>query len=144
MAAHARVVIKSQHWQTQNRMPPPVAPGIFVKQRSQSDPKLLPMRSRNAEETNGKGGLRHPGPPPSLSVAHKVLGPMGNPGQLTGIELRLQEVLTRVPAWPPSRIRAQAAINTLVEVARLPSTVAPILKLIAEEASSAILVPQRS
>ena len=69
---------------------------------------------------------------------------MGNPGQLTGIELRLQEVLTRVPAWPPSRIRAQAAINTLIEVARLPSTIAPILKLVAEEASSAILVPQRT
>ena len=120
-----------------------MAPGIFVKQRSQSDGKLLPMRLRDADETGGKEAMRHPGPP-SLSTSKQVLGPMGNPGQLTGIELRLREVLTMIPAWPPNRLRAQAAINTLAEVARMPSTIAPVLKLIVEEASLAILVPPRT
>ena len=59
------------------------------------------------------------------------------------MEVRLREVLVKVPEWPPSRLRAQAAIDALVECAQMLPMYKAVLPLAIEEVEAAIFVPPR-
>ena len=94
----------------------------------------------------GKRRLRHYDMPVSVHAHHgSVAAPDAQPtasnskSAILQVELRLREVLMTTPAWPPSRKRVQAALDTLDEICRVPSKFSGILPLVASELASAIV-----
>ena len=78
-----------------------------------------------------------------VSGSNAVLhGPHAGPS-VFDIELRLQEVLTRAPAWPPCRERVEATLDALTDVSRMPSAISDLVATLIRELKMAIMAPRK-
>ena len=147
--AHAAVVPRSHSWGL-DRLPPVIG--------SASEPQLFsqPLGSKRQTRHHMASGMsmkpKHYGLPKAMtsSMAMMMADPIRSPlagaseaqaasaTSLLDIELRLKEVLSTTPAWPPSRRRVLAALDALREMSRVPSKFSSVLPMLSAEFSTAV------